>query len=778
MKFLTKHHLALSLLIALGIPGAHSAEVLIAREGKASSVILVPQHATPGVGPRGSTATVEGAANDLRQYIKRISGAELEVRILAPEALDRVVKEISARGDTAIVLGSLATPSLPRGKEIRETLKAPDGFVIHAAPSLIAIDGGGARGTEIGVHALLEQVGVRWFFPGELGTVIPESATMSVKSQNTFEKPSFAARQFQLQGGDEWLRFQRTGGRYFSGAHGIRLPKGIDFATHPEIYALVKGKRSGPQMCVSNPNTLKFTVERMRQFFKETPDAYWYGMGPEDKAGFCECEGCKALDGNDWDAFSGEPSMTDRYLWFFNQVLNEVKDEYPDKKLAFYIYHTYMRPPVRIKPHPNIIGAIAPIALCRIHGMGNPICPERSYLKDLIAEWKQRMEIVYERGYWFNLADPGMWFVQTDRLKDEISSYHRYGIEGFRTECIGNWAVEGPSLYLAGRLMWNANADTDALLRDYCEKLFGPAAKSMEAYFALINKRLRDSDYHTGSSFNILQFYPTEARQQLQRQIREAEGATSGTPYAARVALFSKGCAYANAFAEMLEAQGRHDWETAYHRLQSIDQLRDDLTKNYASPMLNPKAAKSYLDRFFRLPVEQGWAKASQNTGMAPLSNTWSFLTDPTGMGESIGYYREGPIGGNWQRIQTANSPWSDQGLRYYKGLAWYRQEVELPESLAGKRLFIWFGGVDESARVWINGKPIGISPRSAFAPFELDATAAIQPGKNTVAVCVANQRVDELGCGGITAPVFLYAPSGGEAAKLENIRPLGETFP
>jgi len=772
MDFLMRSKLSIGLLSILGAVWVQAGEVSITRDGEACSVILISQQPESSPRTRGPAATAESAAKDLSDYIQRISGASVEIRKIAPASLDPTLKQISEKKETAIVLGALALRWLPR------TVVGSSGFAIHAAPRVVAIAGGNALGTEIGVHALLEQFGVRWFFPGELGTIVPETKTLSVKVQDTLEMPSFAARQFQLSNGQEWTRFQRTGGRYFKGAHGIKLPKGVDEKSHPEIYALVKGKRQGPQLCLSNPETLRFSVQRAREFFKENPQEYWYGMGPEDKAGFCECEGCKALDGGDWDAFSGELSMTDRYVWFFNQVLDELKKDYPDKKIAFYIYHAYMRPPVRVKPNPNIVGAIAPIALCRIHGMDNPICPERSYLKGLIAEWKKQINEVYERGYWSNLADPGMWFVQTSRLKDEISNYHQFGIEGFRTECFGNWAVEGPSLYFAGRLMWNADLSTDALLQDYCDKLFGPAAKPMMEYFTLIDQRLRDSDHHTGSAFNILQFYPADVREKLHQYIREAESLAKGAPYDARVALFSKGYAYANTFAEMLEAQSRQDWETAHARLLSMDALREELVTNYDTPMLHAKATKSYLDRFFRMPVEQGNARASNNLGLVELSNSWNFLIDPNGIGESIGYYRDSPIGGNWQPISAVEKTWSDEGLRYYKGMAWYRQEVVFPNDMVGKRVFLWLGGVDESARVWVNGKLIGNSPRSAFTPFELDATKNIRPGKNTVTICVANQRVDELGTGGITAPAFFYAPPAGDAAGLENVRPLLETFP
>ena len=87
-----------------------------------------------------------------------------------------------------------------------------------------------------------------------------------------------------------------------------------------------------------------------------------------------------------------------------------------------------------------------------------------------------------------------------------------------------------------------------------------------------------------------------------------------------------------------------------------------------------------------------------------------------------------------------------------------------------------WCGGVDEKARVWLNGTPpLGISHGASFYPFELDATGAVKPGQpNVVTICVAN----ELGTGGIVAPVLLCAPASGKVAKLDNFRPLGRTFP
>lgn len=109
-----------------------------------------------------------------------------------------------------------------------------------------------------------------------------------------------------------------------------------------------------------------------------------------------------------------------------------------------------------------------------------------------------------------------------------------------------------------------------------------------------------------------------------------------------------------------------------------------------------------------------------------------------------------------------------DPGLHYYKGLAWYRTQVKIPKRFRGRKVYLWFGGVDESAKVWLNGQVLGASeepgdhlPRAAgaFLPFEFDATKAVRFGEpNWIAVKVANRELNEIGTGGITAPVMFWS--------------------
>jgi hypothetical protein len=261
--------------------------------------------------------------------------------------------------------------------------------------------------------------------------------------------------------------------------------------------------------------------------------------------------------------------------------------------------------------------------------------------------------------------------------------------------------------------------------------------------------------------------------------LQQAAKLTKTGVYSDRVRLFRTSFDYLDAFINMQERQSTLDFTAAQRELNKVDALQKTLLA-YTPPMVNKDVAPLYLKRFFRQPVEQGFARThGGNELVAPLRDEWQFQLDPQKIGEDIGLWRADARGNNWQSIKTSSASWSDQGLRTYKGEAWYRQEVEIPQRFAGKRVFLWFGGVDEKAKVWVNGQFIGISHDATFLPFELDATPAIKPGaRNVVTVRIINERVDELGTGGIVAPVMFYAPAAGAGAKLENALSLPQTFP
>lgn len=725
------------------------------------------------------------AANELQKYIAKISGANLEI-----------VNGIFAENIPVIMVGQNFLPE--KGKEIQKKGSDPSSFAILVQGNKIFLGGLSPEGTLFAAYEFLEKLGFRWYFPGELGTVIPKSKTISVPDLADIQIPSFGHRNLQGIPTKEgnwkqttpWCKRQKLGGQYFNGCHGIPcLPK-ADINNDPDLFALVNGKRTGPQMCVSNPELIKRAVAYACSYIEDHPEEEMFGMGPEDGAGFCECESCKAIDGDLWDPFNNCVSLTDRYIWFFNKVLDEVHKKHPGKKLAFYIYHNYQLPPVKHTPNKSIVGAYAPINLCRIHGMSNPICPDRSFYKYLMEEWGKLLPEIYERGYFYNLAAFPVPFSKIHAIRDEFIQAYNNNVRGWRVEVDPSWASCGLTLYVASELMWNVNTDVGAVVAEFYDKFFGPAAKPMGKWLDMVDDAYANTDCHVGGTYGLPFFFPPEKIKEARKLIKKAEKLSRNKqPYNERVRIYSINFDMLDHYLKMWQARLDMDFKKSYEEYKlcqkGIDTLANefllptdglDLTVNrrnmfhyrYYAPLLDYPSA-GFLERFLYDTVSSGYKRTvSDGKLVSKVDNIWDFQLDYDSIGENVNWYADGQIGGNWHKINTDLS-WSDEGYYYYKGHAWYRTTVKVDSKYKGKKLNLWFGGVDELAKVWINGKLLGESfapepslpgvPK-AFAPFEFDITEHVRFNKlNTIAVKITNNFVDEIGTGGIISPVMIWTP-------------------
>ena len=84
-------------------------------------------------------------------------------------------------------------------------------------------------------------------------------------------------------------------------------------------------------------------------------------------------------------------------------------------------------------------------------------------------------------------------------------------------------------------------------------------------------------------------------------------------------------------------------------------------------------------------------------------------------------------------------------GIKYFSGAATYHKEFEIPDSALRaphSALYLDLGNVLELAEVTLNGKNLGVV---WIAPYRLDVTSAIRPGKNTLEVKVVNMWPNRL---------------------------------
>jgi hypothetical protein len=81
----------------------------------------------------------------------------------------------------------------------------------------------------------------------------------------------------------------------------------------------------------------------------------------------------------------------------------------------------------------------------------------------------------------------------------------------------------------------------------------------------------------------------------------------------------------------------------------------------------------------------------------------------------------------------------AEEGIKYYSGTAIYHTDIELNEkTIADKKsdIFIDLGEVNNMARVWVNGKDMGVV---WTAPFRLKISDAVVAGENKIDIEVAN---------------------------------------
>ncbi len=129
---------------------------------------------------------------------------------------------------------------------------------------------------------------------------------------------------------------------------------------------------------------------------------------------------------------------------------------------------------------------------------------------------------------------------------------------------------------------------------------------------------------------------------------------------------------------------------------------------------------------------------------VADLPRVWKFRTDPRGEGMAAKWYAPDADTSEWCDLEIAKF-WDEQGVQHI-GQAWYRITWETPQFAVppGGRAVLWFGAVDETAKVWVNGKLAGGHDEGADfgwdKRFAVDVTGKLLPGQtNVVAVQVGN---------------------------------------
>ena len=486
-------------MIALGLalvvrPAA--GDVMLAEKGQAKSIIVAFTN----------SRACHDAATELQSYVTKMSGATLSI-----------VKRTTTERTTKVLVGLAG--HLPADLAKRKALARlkPEGFWILAEESRksgprVVIAGQDEAGLLFGVYELLESLGCRWYFPGELGENVPRKPTIVVKPRDDVQNPDFVKRsmwwgygnrpgwQVELYG--VWSRRNKMGGADVGMGHSLyRIIPAAKFGkTHPEYFPLRHGRRNIPkigqkggwQPCTSNPRVIEIAAAKAIEFFDKRPRAYAFSLSPNDGYGWCECDRCTAQDPPQLRG-APERGKARRMTLFANAVAERLARRHPNKYVCWYAYMATVEPPEDVKVHPNVVIALAHYSpFCDpVHALQDPRSTANQGFVKLVNGWTARTDKLFIREYW-TMAEGLACICPGYSLAEDIPFLKTKGVIGFSSESIPHYGGCALNFWLAGRKMWNAHADTKDLLRDFYEGMYGPGAPAMRRYFETILKLGRE----------------------------------------------------------------------------------------------------------------------------------------------------------------------------------------------------------------------------------------------------------------------------------------------
>jgi hypothetical protein len=150
--------------------------------------------------------------------------------------------------------------------------------------------------------------------------------------------------------------------------------------------------------------------------------------------------------------------------------------------------------------------------------------------------------------------------------------------------------------------------------------------------------------------------------------------------------------------------------------------------------------------------VDQQWYKnLSDETVILPGSmaengkgDEVTLKTDWTGDIVDRSYFTETRYE-KYRRPGNIKIPFWLKPVKYYKGVAWYQKDVEVPETWRSKRIVLFLERCHWESTIFVNDKKAG-SQNSLSTPHEYELTGLLIPGKNRISIRMDNRVIIPIG--------------------------------
>jgi hypothetical protein len=375
------------------------------------------------------------------------------------------------------------------------------------------------RGTLFGCYDFLERfIGIRFYFPGEIGTVTPKHDKLELPAINITENPDYITRRYSWlwkAGADPYgkdglksytfknLNYYRLKmeTRYIPVCHGLaRLGYLRRFAnSHPEYFALMgNGKRhnnpkySHPgQLCLSS--RIKEEIYQDAKAFltgnsaesrnvttiygkhRWSPASFrkgYFDIMPPDGFYKCQCPKCK-------EHFSKGPQATSEFIWdFFCDIAERLKKEKITGNLTTMAYSPYKEVPERDIPN-NILVMLATPGPWIFH-LSKFYTKEEKILKSWAKKLNGKIWIWTYANKYGTRNLPNIPTVTPKCIGKYYPLQKNYIIGAYMMSTTDFFIYNYLNYYIFSKVSWDNSVDVEKILKEHYQKMFGPAAIPME----------------------------------------------------------------------------------------------------------------------------------------------------------------------------------------------------------------------------------------------------------------------------------------------------------
>ena len=498
----------------------------LASKGKAQCEIVIPAK---------SVAVVKFAGYELKNFLEKIIGSKVPV-VTAPTGKR-----------TAFLLGAAGAKAI--GADLSKIDR--DGFLIRSSGKNIVIAGtddpkaqpakrlqAAERGTLNGVYEFLERFGgVRFYFPGEMGTVVPRKADWRIGSIDLADRPDSQFRRtycvnvkalgvspkLNTPGNMNESDLKRLSAMRIRestlaipnchGLRGLQITK--RFAkSNPEYFALradgtrfdgsrvIRKDDADGHLCFTNDELKEVVYQDALAYFTGKPASTrgitkwstnyfsgpFFNIMPNDSLYPCRCPRCvKARLEHDpkADAKARRQATSDHIWKFKSDIARKLLKEGIPGYCTMMAYGA-ARPIPSMELCSNIIVQLALTGPWKEY---NPAVQKRDI--ELLAAWKKKLNAkTYLWNYTTKIGN-GLPYVPCFTPRSVGSFFKKtapYSFGAFLEAELDFWIFNSMNFYVFGKVLWNKDTDVDALMNEHFQLMYGSAAKEMEEFYNTLER--------------------------------------------------------------------------------------------------------------------------------------------------------------------------------------------------------------------------------------------------------------------------------------------------